>query len=44
MTPTSRILARELPDARLIEMPEGGHLFLGESAAEVAPGVLEFLS
>jgi poly(3-hydroxyalkanoate) depolymerase len=40
----SRILARELPDARLIEMPEAGHLFLVESAAEVAPHVLEFLS
>jgi poly(3-hydroxyalkanoate) depolymerase len=40
----SHILARELPDARLIEMPEAGHLFLVESPAEVAPHVLEFLS
>jgi poly(3-hydroxyalkanoate) depolymerase len=40
----SRMLARELPDARLIEIAEGGHLLLVESTAEVAPHVLEFLS
>jgi poly(3-hydroxyalkanoate) depolymerase len=40
----SRILARRLPDAKLVEVPEGGHLFLVESASEVAPHVLAFLS
>lgn len=39
----SHILARELPDAELIEVSEGGHLFLVELASEVMPRILEFL-
>jgi poly(3-hydroxyalkanoate) depolymerase len=39
----SQILARELANGELLEVPEGGHLFLVESAAEVARHVLEFL-
>ncbi len=40
----SHILARELAHGELLEVPEGGHLFLVESAAEVAPHVVEFLT
>jgi pimeloyl-ACP methyl ester carboxylesterase len=40
----SHILARELSHGELVEFPQGGHLFHVESAAEVAPRVLEFLT
>jgi pimeloyl-ACP methyl ester carboxylesterase len=40
----SHILARELTNGELVEVPEGGHLFLVESVAEVAPRVVAFLA
>jgi poly(3-hydroxyalkanoate) depolymerase len=40
----SHILARELMNGELLEVPQGGHLFLVEAPAEVAPHVLEFLA
>jgi poly(3-hydroxyoctanoate) depolymerase len=40
----SRILARELREAELIEIPEGGHLLLVENADAVAPRLREFLT
>jgi poly(3-hydroxyoctanoate) depolymerase len=40
----SHILARKLGNGELLEVSEGGHLFLVESAAEVAPRVVAFLT
>jgi poly(3-hydroxyoctanoate) depolymerase len=40
----SQILARDLAHGELLEVADGGHLFLVESAAEVAPHVVEFLT
>jgi poly(3-hydroxyoctanoate) depolymerase len=40
----SHILARELAHGQLVEVAEGGHLFLVESAPEVAPHVVGFLT
>jgi len=39
-----RMLAREIPDAELLEIPRGGHLLPVESAAEMAPRLRAFLS
>lgn len=40
----SRALSRQLPNAELIEVANGGHLLLVESPGAVAPHVLEFLA
>jgi pimeloyl-ACP methyl ester carboxylesterase len=40
----SRILACQLPNAKLIEVADAGHLILVESGADVAPHIREFLS
>lgn len=39
----SRLLARRIPKARLVEFPGAGHGFLVEKAAETNAAVLEFL-
>lgn len=38
----SRIIAERIPNARLIEFPEAGHLFFIEKAEEVNQALLEF--
>lgn len=40
----SRILAREIPNNRLLEFPGGGHGLIGQFPREVAEEVLAFLS
>ena len=40
----ARLMAELLPNSRLRTWPDGGHMLLLDSAAQVAPGVEEFLS
>ena len=40
----SRILAREIPNSRLLEFPGGGHGLIGQFPREVAEEVVAFLS
>lgn len=40
----SRILAREIPSARLVEFPGGGHLLVRQFPREVAEEVISFLA